>query len=199
MLLRDIAKSGCQFEMMWISLWCFVLRSVLEGQQDMLTHHPLQSYPVEKTCKMWYDPSNWHCSIELDISPKKNRSCRMKDLLNHHMLSTTNIAKSDCLTNFKHSNKAILRWCWLGLWWLVLRSVREGHHPLQIHPSPVMFFRKKHWKNMLQDLIWFLELTMYMEPLHSKKVRCVSHDTSHILNNPIITSEKKNFWITTCF
>ena len=51
MLLRDIAKSGCQFEMMWISLWCFVLRSVLEGQQDMLTHHPLQSYPVEKLAR----------------------------------------------------------------------------------------------------------------------------------------------------
>ena len=72
MLLRDIAKSGCQFEMMWISLWWLVLRSVLAGQQDMLTHHPLQSFPVKKTCKMCYDPSNWHCSIELDISPKKN-------------------------------------------------------------------------------------------------------------------------------
>ena len=107
------------------------------------------------------------------------------------MLSTTNIAKSDCLTNFKHSNKAILRWCGLGLWWLVLRSVREGHHPLQIHPSPVMFFRKKTLKKtMLQDLRWFLELTLHMEPLHSKKVRCASHDTSHILNNPIITSQK---------
>ena len=121
-----------------------MLRSALQGQQGLLTRHPLQNYPVmwkRLCCKMWYDPSNWHCSKlcrdwYLDTSPKP------KDPSSHNMLSTTNIAKSDCFTNFKHSNKTNLTRWRLGLWWLVLRSAREGHHPLQIHPSPVMFFGK---------------------------------------------------------
>ena len=120
-----------------------------------------QSCSVEQKlcCKMWYNPSNWHWSIQyrdwyLDTSQKP------KDPSSHNMFSTTNIAKSDCFTNFKLSNKAILTWCRLGLWWLVLRSVREGRHPLQIHPSPVMFFGKNIEKTMLQDLGWYLELPL---------------------------------------
>ena len=149
-----------------------MLRSELEDQPGMLTHHPLQSYPVmfckqKLCCKTWYNPSNWHWSIQyrdwyLDTSQKP------KDPFSHNMLSATNIAKSDCYTNFKLSNKASLRWCGLGLWWFVLRSALEGqqdmltHHPLQSYP--VMFFGKNIEKTMLQDLRWFLELTLYMEP-----------------------------------
>ena len=49
-------------------LW-LLLRSELEGHPGMLTHHPLQSFQscsVEQKlcCKMWYNPSNWHWSIQ---------------------------------------------------------------------------------------------------------------------------------------
>ena len=164
----------------WHTILCKVIQSCSMGKK--------------LCCKMWYNPSNWHWSIQyrdwyLDTSQKP------KDPSSHNMLSTKNIAKSDCLTNFKHSNKAILRWCGLGLWWFVLRSALEGqqdmlwHHPCKVIQLCSLEKTLKKQCCKIWDGSWNWHCIWSL--LHSKKVRCVSHDTSHILDNPIITSEKK--------
>ena len=115
------------------------------------------------------------------------------------MLSTTNIAKSNCFTNFRHSDKSILRWCGLRLRLLVLRIVLEFqrgdlfHHPWQSSPLATKIKWKKtvHKKtrttcHCIQWAIWCISFVLSFISCFPSKRR-ISCNMLHLyLNNSCV-------------
>ena len=94
----------------------------------------------------------------------------------------------------KPSNKSTLSWRGLGLWCLCLdpnwKVSRICWHTILCKVIQSCSLEKNLKKQCCKIWDGFWNWHCIWSLLHSKKVRCVSHDTSHILNNPIVTSEK---------
>ena len=94
-------------------LWCFCCLRLDPNWEvsricwDTILRKVIQSGSVGKTMlQMWYDPSNWHCSLELEISQTKNDHVASRT----PQTTTSTPSQKGCMVTFMGSALNLM-WC----------------------------------------------------------------------------------------